>query len=143
MSRFPNPDWSHVFIAIALFALLVLGSGCSDQKEDAKTETARPEVTLKILAIDSPSLVASAARLWSAEGQGEMEFTEISLKEFAADESEIVSHYDVVVYPCSLMAELVANDQLVEIPKGDLEAEVLDRDELLSLIHISEPTRPY
>ena len=131
MSRFPKPDWSHVFIATALFALLVLGSGCSNQKEDAKTKTARPEVTLKILAIDSPSLVASAARLWSAEGQGEMEFTEISLKEFTADEFEIASQYDVVVYPCSLMAELVANDQLVEIPKGDLEAEVLDRDELL------------
>ena len=98
MSRFPKPDWSHVFIATALFALLVLGSGCSNQKEDAKTKTARPEVTLKILAIDSPSLVASAARLWSAEGQGEMEFTEISLKEFTADEFEIASQYDVVVY---------------------------------------------
>ena len=131
MSRSPKLNWSHVFIAITLFAILLLGSGCSDQKKASKTKTARPEVTLKILAVDSPSLVNSAARLWSAEGQGGMEITEISLKEFSADEFEIASQYDVVVYPCSLMAELVANDQLIELPMIDLEGEVLDRNELL------------
>ena len=118
-------------VLIVVFALVGCTSGCNDPKEDPQTQIVRPETTLKIFAVDSPEIVTSAARLWFAEGQGDMEFTVVSLEEFAADEFKIPNGYDVVVYPTSLMPDLVYSEQLVEIPKADLEGDVLDRKELL------------
>ena len=119
------------FLLIVVFVALGCISGCNDSKEDRQTQSDRPETTLKVLAVDSPAIVTSAARLWSAEGQGGMEFTELSLEEFAAAEFKIAAGYDVVVYPSSLMPDFVSSDQLIEIPKGDLDGEVLERGGLL------------
>ena len=130
MRLFSTVHQVHIWVAICIAAMLQT-VGCGKPETQTQSQPDRPDVTLNVLAIDSPAIAAAASRLWSAEGLGNVEFTEITENEFVVGDFQTDKEYDAIVYPSKLMSDLVALNRLIAIPKDELDSEEVNRDELL------------
>ena len=113
---------------------LLFAAGCGSKTEDdasKKSDPEKPEVTLNVLVVDSPTIEETAGRRWSAEGMGAAKFTRVSAQELADADYKLDPSIDVVVYPVELMPDLVSRSQLLPIPKKHLDGQLTNRRELL------------
>ncbi len=120
---------------VGLFAVGVLAvAGCGGPKSTGTSDggkTKKENVTLQVLLIDAPSIAGTAGRRWAAEGLGETEFSQMTLKDLADADFQLSPDVDVIIYPAEVMADLVSRSQLVPIPKRYLDGELANRKELL------------
>ncbi len=92
---------------------------------------ARPE-KIGVLIVGDDQIGPVIQRQWAARRDGELDVRDMSVSEFIASGLELSPDIDVVIYPPGLLGELVAKEQIVEIPASVWnDEENLNKKELL------------
>ncbi len=87
---------------------------------------------LEILVVSSPGLGEVIQRVWDSESEGSVSIKSISMEEFAAQNYRTPATTDVVVYPGAMQADLIASEQLLEIPADIWNGSEIGKAELLN-----------
>ena len=123
-----------MLLRIFTLLILVLLAGCSSpSSEDVQPDS--PSTVelqdLNVLVIGDLSLEEPVRRQWSARKDAVAKLTSKSEAEFAAEDFRIPDGTDVVIYPPYLLGELLAEEQLQELPDSILDDADLNRKEIL------------
>lgn len=114
---------------IAAFALLIglaltlaATPGCSRPESGdevaANNEKPSPPETISVLIVGDSQIGPAIKRQWSARRDGELDVRDMTVREFIDSGLELNSDIDVVIYPPGLLGELVAKEQIAEIPES-------------------------
>lgn len=124
---------------LALLVLCTIG-GCpetpkddgADAGDDLTAEVTAPP-KLKLLIIDTPGIASEIERQWSARRDGELDVREVSWGELVEGDFQLVSLYDVIIFPGMQMGELVSRETLMEIPREVLNGDQVNKNEILRI----------
>lgn len=124
----------------SLLLSCLLSLGCSKSPEPAKeTEVIQADIPdpLTLLVVDEPDLGQRLARQWSARRDGELTVINRTSQEMESSGFEMPENVDVVVYPPSMMGELVSRERLRALPNDFLTSDGYNRNELLRHFRMS------
>lgn len=115
--------------------LIAVGCTKSDSSGDKKT---KPEVVefiapdpLTVMVIGDENLGPRIKRQWAARRDGEMTIVDSSSADFLSGEFKIPADVDVLIYPPSMLGDLVSLERVLEVPRDVWIDEELNKNEIL------------
>ena len=108
--------------------------GCEkkiEQNDDASAVAAEIPDDLTVLLVGEPVLGSRIKRQWSARRDGTLSIKNQTVAEFEATEFLIADDVDIVIYPPTMIGELVSRGSLREMTGDFLDSDELNRRELL------------
>ncbi len=118
------------FIAI----VICIGVGCEKKSTSVEeSETVKVEIPdeLTLLVVGDEDLGGRIKRQWSARRDGQMKIQNQTIAEFESAEFAVPTNVDIVIYPPTMLGELVTREQLREIPSDFLDSDEYNKAELL------------
>lgn len=128
----PSTRWRPIVFGLCL--ALTSAIGCeskparNDELVESQIDTPDP---LNVLVVGDPELGQRVARQWSARRDGKLTIVNQTLSDFEASGFLLPEGVDVVVYPPSMMGELVLHERLRVIPSEFLASDDYNKNGLL------------
>jgi len=123
-------------LMIFLGFTVVLVSGCKQAQSEANNSEDEVEIyetpdPLTALVIGDVDLGARMKRQWSARRDGELTIVDSTVAEFIDGGMVVPANVDLIVYPPSLLGELVNREILAQTPRDVWSSEELNKREIL------------
>ena len=131
------PAWRLLTSASVAMLLCVLTTGCTKSNSDTneKDESASVEFVapdpLTLLVVGDDQLGPRIQRQWAARRDGEITVVDSSVEDFLSSEFEIPVDVDVMIYPPSMLGDLVSMERLLEIPRDIWNSDEVNKSALL------------
>lgn len=130
--------WNLLLVFAVAASTSMLG-GCEEKTSQRLTtgETPGAPVAVRsyrctVLLVGHDRLADSIERQWSARQDADFELKTISIESFAANDFKINPDTDVVIYPSSLLMELIHRGRIVELHRSVYDSESFNRKDLLT-----------
>ena len=124
-------------IAVATSLCCFLSLGCSksktevsDQGDKAVAKFVAPD-PLKLLVVGDQQLGPRLKRQWAARQDGVITVVDLSASDFISSDFEISDDIDVLIYPPSMLGDLVPRERLLEVPRDVWNSDQVNKNELL------------
>ena len=132
------PAWRYLAstsVAVLLFCLLATGCAKSDsgtvaQGGSASVEFVAPD-PLTMLVVGDDQVGPRIKRQWAARRDGEITVVDSSVEDFLSSDFEIPAEVDVLIYPPSMLGDLVSMERLLVVPREIWNGDELNKSELL------------
>jgi ABC-type glycerol-3-phosphate transport system substrate-binding protein len=125
-------QWLPILLGLCL--ALTLTVGCEKKptqiEDEGETQVDIPD-PLVVLVVGEPELGTRIVRQWSARRDGEVTIIDQTIGEFAAGDFALSKSVDVIIYPPSMMGELVSRKRLRVIPNDFLNSDEYNKIGLL------------
>lgn len=123
---------SSILLGIG-FCLSIGCGGGQDAKEmsDTAIKSLPPPAVLNLLVVGTPEIGERVSREWAARRDGELNLSTIGLAELIESQHRFPDSVDVVVFPPSILPQLVEAKMLLAVPKEVLSLDEVNRNELL------------
>ena len=126
-----------VTAAITASMCCFLALGCSksktevgNQDEEAVVEFVAPD-PLKLLVVGDEQLGPRIKRQWAARRDGVITVVDLTAADFLASDFEFPADVDVLIYPPSLLGDLVPRELLLEVPRDVWNNDEVNKNEVL------------
>ena len=115
----------------------LLGLGCSkskteveNQDEEAVVEFVAPD-PLTLLVVGDKQLGPRIKRQWAARQDGVITVVDLAAADFYASDFKLPQDVDVLIYPPSMLGDLVPRGLLLEVPRDVWNSDEVKKNELL------------
>ena len=124
---------TKVAIAVAVCCLFAVGctkSKIEDPGEEAAVEFVAPD-PLTLLVVGDEELGPRIKRQWAARQDGVITVVDLAAADFVSSDFELPDGVDVLIYPPSMLGDLVSRERLLEIPRDVWNGDEVKKNELL------------
>ena len=124
---------TKVAIAVAVCCLFAVGctkSKIEDPGEEAAVEFVAPD-PLTLLVVGDEQLGPRIKRQWAARQDGVITVVDLAAADFVSSDFELPDGVDVLIYPPSMLGDLVSRERLLEIPRDVWNGDEVKKNELL------------
>ncbi len=121
---------------LVVFSILLIagcqpgGSGLEDGSAAVESNVMGP---VSLLLVDTPGVADEIKRQWQAGHDAELAMVEVSLEEFSRNNFDVTAAHDAIIYPGSLIGELVAADKILIVPKAVWDSSDVNKKGLLQI----------
>ena len=123
-----------------LFVLIVVMGGCEQATPEVETTSTEPQLVLEelnVLVVGDSKIGPAVKRQWSARRDGTLKIFDKTIDEFEKDDFSMGKDIDVIIYPPSLMGELISRSRRgantdSSLTKWELAPSVWSDDEYLN-----------
>ncbi len=142
-TSFASFQLSTFGLTISLILSMLVAIGCNQVNEPEQLETTTNEMPLEdlnVLIIGDANLGDTISRQWRSRMDGVLNTQSLTVKEFIANDYQLPSELDVVIYPPEFLGELVIRKQISEIPANTWSDPEFNKKEILTHSRITNVT---
>ena len=121
-------------LLLILAFLLSAVTGCKnniESSDDEQVDVVYAPNPLKVLVVGEAQLGPRIARQWSARRDGKLTIVDKTLEEFVESEFAVDPSFDILIYPPSILGELVDRNHVRKVAKFVWTSDELNKNELL------------
>ncbi len=124
-------------LSVLVVTAILLISGCQPSDSGLEDRSAAVESNVlgpvSLLLVDTPGVADEIKRQWQAGHDAELSLVEVSLEEFVKNNFDVVAAHDAIIYPGSLIGELVTADKILNVPNAVWDSSEVNKKGLLQI----------